>query len=200
MFRIGPASVLNALVGGGIQRRKSPFCLTLFCFLFCIIPGFFVFPKKSPSSFHREKRHLRVHDKTFRRTHTSALLLLVCVSVSVCVLYSCASLSVCMPVCVTVTLCVTRFRAHRLPSSLVLASSCPNRGIHRLEKEKKHKKKRLGTKCVFCHVSLQGAILCVCVRVLCGSVYVCVLYGPHCTRWGNTLSFIGISLYRLCRL
>lgn len=195
-FTVGPASVWSALAWGCNPQGR-------------ISPVYFIFVSFQDFIFYFSRSHRRAStDKIVfsesiscpwqdsRRTHTSVLLLLVCVSVfvGVFVLYLCASVCVCMPVCVTVTLCVTRFRAHHLPCPffLSLPSSLPKSRHPQTEK-------LVSEPNVSSVLSLQGAILCACACV-CVWDCMCVYYTCLIALGGETLSFIDISLYCLCRL
>lgn len=134
----------------------------------------------------------------FRRTHTSVLLLLVCVSVfmGVFVLYLCASVWLCMPVCHCDLVCDTSLCSPP-PSSffcLCLPHS-PNPGIHR--------RKRLSWSqtCLLSRVFTRSHFVCLCAWV-CVGLYVCVCVYYMCLIeiGGDTLSFIDTSLYCLCCL
>ncbi len=153
-------------------------------FDFSIIPGLFRSALTKKAIFNSTSCPWQ----DFRRTHTSVLLLLVCVSVFVglLVLYLCASVCVCVCVCVclcvTVTLCVTRFR---LPRPFAVFASLT------LQKPRHPRTETLVSKpnvssVLWLYEEPLCLSVCTCVYV-CGWECVCILYVPHCTRWGNTV-------------
>lgn len=129
----------------------------------------------------------------FRRTHTSVLLLLVCVSVfmGVFVLYLCASVWLCMPVCHCDLVCDTSLCSP--PSSsffclCLLHSPNPRHPqTYTLVLEPNVSSVPCLYKEPFC------VFVCVCE-------FVCVYYMCLIEIGGDTLSFIDTSLYCLCCL
>lgn len=132
-----------------------------------------------------------------RRTHTSMLLLLVCVSVfvGVFVLYLCVSVCVCMLVCHCDLLCDTFLCS---PPPLPFLCHSPNPSIHRL----KLLVSAPNVSSVLCHYNEPLRVCaCVCVRERERErKYVCVLYCTCLIALGGETSFIDISSYCLCCL